>query len=144
MKKLVFVALTMLLLLMTVSFSAHAEDDIQLCYTLTSDISAALSISGGTATCSGTISMRSGSSASMTMKLQQKVDNKWTTIATWTTSGKAPTVSLSKTKSVSKGYSYRVYVSGTVKMMLNRQKRLAKQARLKVTNLTKQCELLVP
>ena len=108
MKKLVFVALTMLLLLMTVSFSAHAEDDIQLCYTLTSDISAALSISGGTATCSGTISMRSGSSASMTMKLQQKVDNKWTTIATWTTSGKAPTVSLSKTKSVSKGYSYRV------------------------------------
>ena len=49
MKKLVFVALTMLLLLMTVSFSAHAEDDIQLCYTLTSDISAALSISGGTA-----------------------------------------------------------------------------------------------
>ncbi len=45
MKKLVFVALTMLLLLMTVSFSAHAEDDIQLCYTLTSDISAALSIS---------------------------------------------------------------------------------------------------
>ena len=115
MKKLVFVALTMLLLLMTVSFSAHAEDDIQLCYTLTSDISAALSISGGTATCSGTISMRSGSSASMTMKLHQKVDNKWTTIATWTTSGKAPTVSLSKTKSVSKGYSYRVYVSGTVK-----------------------------
>ena len=109
MKKLVFVALTMLLLLMTVSFSAHAEDDIQLYYTLTSDISA------GTATCSGTISMRSGSSASMTMKLQQKVDNKWTTIATWTTSGKAPTVSLSKTKSVSKGYSYRVYVSGTVK-----------------------------
>ena len=96
MKKLVFVALTMLLLLMTVSFSAHAEDDIQLYYTLTSDISAALSISGGTATCSGTISMRSGSSASMTMKLQQKVDNKWTTIATWTTSGKAPTVSLSK------------------------------------------------
>ena len=59
--------------------------------------------------------MRSGSSARMTMKLQQKVDNKWTTIATWTTSGKAPTVSLSKTKSVSKGYSYRVYVSGTVK-----------------------------
>ena len=51
----------------------------------------------------------------MTMKLQQKVDNKWTTIATWTTSGKAPSVSLSKSKSVSKGYSYRVYVSGTVK-----------------------------
>ena len=100
---------------MTVSFSAHAEDDIQLCYTLTSDISAALSISGGTATCSGKILMRSGSSASMTMKLQQKVDNKWTTIATWTTSGKAPSVSLSKSKSVSKGYSYRVYVSGTVK-----------------------------
>ena len=47
--------------------------------------------------------------------LQQKVDNKWTTIATWTTSGKAPSVSLSKSKSVSKGYSYRVYVSGTVK-----------------------------
>ena len=114
MKKLIFVALTMLLLLMTVSFLLMQKMTFN-CYTLTSDISAALSISGGTATCSGTISMRSGSSASMTMKLQQKVDNKWTTIATWTTSGKAPTVSLSKTKSVSKGYSYRVYVSGTVK-----------------------------
>ena len=96
MKKLVFVVLTTSLLLMMVLFSAYAEDGIQPCYTLTSDVSAALSISGGTATCSGKILMRSGSSASMTMKLQQKVDNKWTTIATWTTSGKAPSVSLSK------------------------------------------------
>lgn len=72
MKKLVFVVLTTSLLLMMVLFSAYAEDGIQPCYTLTSDVSAALSISGGTATCSGKILMRSGSSASMTMKCQIK------------------------------------------------------------------------
>lgn len=55
MKKLVFVVLTTSLLLMMVLFSAYAEDGIQPCYTLTSDVSAALSISGGTATCSGKI-----------------------------------------------------------------------------------------
>ena len=54
--------------------------------------------------------------SSMTMKLQQKKDGNWTTIASWLASGsKGETVSLSKTKSISKGYSYRVYVSGTVK-----------------------------
>ena len=63
MKKLVFVVLTTSLLLMMVLFSAYAEDGIQPCYTLTSDVSAALSISGGTATCSGKILMRSGSIA---------------------------------------------------------------------------------
>ena len=46
MKKLVFVVLTTSLLLMMVLFSAYAEDGIQPCYTLTSDVSAALSISG--------------------------------------------------------------------------------------------------
>ena len=45
MKKLVFVVLTTSLLLMMVLFSAYAEDGIQPCYTLTSDVSAALSIS---------------------------------------------------------------------------------------------------
>ena len=41
MKKLVFVVLTTSLLLMMVLFSAYAEDGIQPCYTLTSDVSAA-------------------------------------------------------------------------------------------------------
>lgn len=50
------------------------------------------------------------------MKLQQKKDGNWTTIASWPASGsKGEAVSLSKTKNISKGYSYRVYVSGTVK-----------------------------
>lgn len=45
-------------------------------------------------------------------QLQRKVNNKWTTISTWQSSG-TRTCSLSKSTNVSKGYSYRV--AATVK-----------------------------
>lgn len=116
MKKTVFILLMLLVLTATVS-SAWAEGDIQPFYNQISRITADLEISGSIAICSGRITPTSDATvSSMTMKLQQKKDGNWVTIATWSASGsKSKAVSLSKTKNISKGYSYRVYVSGTVK-----------------------------
>lgn len=116
MKKTVSMLLMLLVLAAAVS-SAWAEGDIQPFYNQIAKISANLEISGATATCTGKIAPTSDATvSSMTMKLQQKKDGNWVTIATWSASGaKGQAVNLSKTKSISKGYSYRVYVSGTVK-----------------------------
>lgn len=116
MKKTVFMLLMLLILTATVS-SAWAEGDIQPFYNQVSRIAADLAISGAEAICSGRIIPTDDATvSSMTMKLQQKKDGNWVTIATWSASGaKGQAVNLSKTKSISKGYSYRVYVSGTVK-----------------------------
>lgn len=117
MKKMVSVFLMMLLVVTALASSAWAEGKIQPFYNQTARISASLVINGSTAECMGKIIPNSDATvSSMTMKLQQKKDGIWTTIASWLASGsKGETVSLSKTKSISKGYSYRVYVSGTVK-----------------------------
>lgn len=117
MKKMVSVFLMMLLVVTALASSAWAEGKIKPFYNQTARISASLVINGSMAECMGKIIPNSDATvSSMTMKLQQKKDGNWTTIASWLASGsKGETVSLSKTKSISKGYSYRVYVSGTVK-----------------------------
>lgn len=109
--------LLLLLILVAAASSAWAEGDIQPFYNQTAKISGNLEISGATATCTGKITPTSDATvSSMTMKFQQRKDGSWITIATWSASGaKGKAVSLSKTKNISKGYSYRVYVSGTVK-----------------------------
>lgn len=106
MKKMVSVFLMMLLVVTALASSAWAEGKIQPFYNQTARISASLVINGSTAECMGKIIPNSDATvSSMTMKLQQKKDGNWTTIASWLASGsKGETVSLSKTKSISKGY----------------------------------------
>lgn len=45
----------------------------------------------------------------ITSRLQKKVNGKWTTVEAWTASTVKNNCSLSKTKSISKGYEYRVF-----------------------------------
>lgn len=96
---------------------AWAQGEMQPLYNDTNRASASLSISGGSATCLGKVKPDGASqSASISMRLQQKKDGRWTNIATWTGSASGgKTASLSKTRSVEKGYNYRLYVSGTIK-----------------------------
>ncbi|MDO5377486.1 MAG: hypothetical protein Q4G52_04040 [Clostridia bacterium] len=117
MKKLgILVTLIFVLLGLSIA-QAWAQGELQPMYNGTNAATATLSISGGTANCLGKVKPSGATqSASISMKLQQKKDGRWTTIATWTGSASnGSTASLSKTKSVAKGYEYRVYVSGTIK-----------------------------
>ena len=84
MKKMVSVFLMMLLVVTALASSAWAEGKIQPFYNQTARISASLVINGSTAECMGKIIPNSDATvSSMTMKLQQKKDGNWTTIASW-------------------------------------------------------------
>lgn len=82
-------------------------------YSLTSSITASLSISGGVATCAGQVSaINYGSSCSVTARLQQKQANgTWKTIKTWSSSG-TNHASAGGTYTVSHG-SYKVKATAT-------------------------------
>ena len=63
-----------------------------------------LSISSGKATCKGYLTLRSGYTASLTLKLQQSNNgSSWTTLKTWTATGRI----ISKSYYVSSEYKYR-------------------------------------
>lgn len=83
-------------------------------YSLTSSISAALSISGGTAHAAGNVSAKYASAhCSITVKLQKKGSNgAWNNVKTWTGSGTL-SASAGGDVSVSSG-SYRTCVIGSV------------------------------
>lgn len=77
---------------------------IQPCYVGVNSSSCSLSISSGTATCKGTVNLKSNYTASLTLKLQRSTDgNSWTTLKTWSATG----TSISKSSGVSSGYKYR-------------------------------------
>lgn len=83
-------------------------------YTLTSTITATLSISGNTATVGGRVSAKNeDTSCSLTVKLQKKINGSWTTVKTWTASGTL-SASVKKTYIVTSG-SYRTCVTATLK-----------------------------
>lgn len=87
-------------------------------YSYTGAISADLSISGGTADCSGTVKPDSGYSANIRVVLYRSSDGKsWTEIASWSNSSSSSgtSVSASGSKSLSSGYKYKVTSFGTVK-----------------------------
>lgn len=71
--------------------------------------SAGRSISGGTAAASAKITGKVGKTTktSVHMYLQQYKGGKWTNVADWASSGNTVSRSISKTKSVTKGYKYR-------------------------------------
>lgn len=84
--------------------AANMMDQAEPYYVGIADVSCTLGITSGKATCSGNISLRSGYSASLTLKLQQSKDgSSWSTLKTWTATGSR----ISKSYYVSSGYKYR-------------------------------------
>ncbi len=82
-------------------------------YTLTSSISAGLSISGGTAHVTGRVSaMYTSANCSIKVQLQKKINGTWYGVKSWTNSGTWST-SAGGDVSVSSG-SYRTCVTATV------------------------------
>lgn len=77
-----------------------------------------LTIRNGNATIKSYMSSSVKTTKSLiTSRLQKKVSGSWTTIDSWTTSTNKNSCSLSKVKSVAKGYEYRVF--STVKAYYN-------------------------
>lgn len=74
-------------------------------------VDAGLSIKGSTASCSGEIlAMKSDAACSVTVSLQKKDGTKWTTVKSWSGSGKGSAIA-GGTYAVASG-TYRVYTSG--------------------------------
>ena len=111
----VAVLMLSLVLFLAMTMSASATE-VTPFYSYTSSVSAALQISGGTATCSGKIrAISTTNNCSVTATLKRLVDGSWVTVsgASWSDNGTG-SASASGTKSVSSGYSYRVFVTGKV------------------------------
>lgn len=68
--------------------------------------------SSGTATCTGSTTVFSGYKAYTVVELQRKSNGTWSSIDSWSATG-GTTASVNKSRSVSKGYSYRVKVTHT-------------------------------
>lgn len=79
-------------------------------YTYIYKASSNLKISGGIATVSASMTANPGISKTLiTSRLQKKVNGSWETIQSWTETSNTISCRLNKTKSVSKGSSYRIY-----------------------------------
>ena len=116
-KKLIGLALVLVILISSASAFAQILPPISPYYTDTSLIGAGLSINNGVASCDGFVSPNSSSKiATVSVRLQRLVDGRWSQIASWSDTASAGlTAAATGTKSVTKGYSYRVMVYGTVK-----------------------------
>ena len=96
------------------ALSEDANDQmITLYYTYTDTISANLSISGGTADCSGYVRSADNYDTKISVYLKQYKNNQWTTIASWSGSGDGGS-DAGGTKNIGSGYKYKVVVVGKV------------------------------
>lgn len=77
-----------------------------------SRLGADLSISSGSATCTGTATTVSGYTCDATLRLQRYTNSKWKNVKTWTLSGK--TNRFSETYYVTSGYEYRLEITADV------------------------------
>ena len=72
--------------------------------------SSKLSISGGVATLTASMTANPGVSKTLiTSRLQKKVNGSWETVQAWTETSSTTSCRLNKTISVSKGNSYRIF-----------------------------------
>ena len=79
-------------------------------YTHIDKASSNLKISGGVATVSASMTANPGISKTLiTSRFKKKVNGSWETIQSWTETSNTISCRLNKTKSVSKGSSYRIY-----------------------------------
>ena len=119
MKGTVFLTLMLFLVLLTTlglaaGFSSQTNPPITLEYSQTETITAALSISKGTATCSGSLVPSDEQSCSLKMKLYMKSGNSWLLVKSWSTSSSGgKSARLTKTCTVGHG-SYKVVCEGKI------------------------------
>ncbi|MDO4350701.1 MAG: hypothetical protein Q4C35_08730 [Eubacteriales bacterium] len=116
-KKLVGLALAFVILVASVSAFAQILPPISPYYTDTSLIGAGLSIENGVAKCDGFVTPNSSTKiATVSVRLQRLVNGRWSQLASWSETASAGSTAVAGgNKSISKGYSYRVMVYGTVK-----------------------------
>ena len=103
------VGLILLLSVSTVFGAAISTPEIKPMAENYSKASASISLSGSSAKVSGQIIGRAGKTTktSIHLYLQQYKNGSWVNVDDWTSSGDTVTRSLSKTKTVTKGYKYR-------------------------------------
>lgn len=90
----------------------HIEESVGLQYVGMQNMNCFLNILDGNAKCSGSVSLKSGYTASLVLTLQRspKSITSWSTIKTWT----GTRSSLSKNYAISSGYKYRVILNAKV------------------------------
>jgi len=103
------VCLIMLLSVSTVFGAAISTPEVEPMAENYSKATASISLSGSSAKVSGQIIGRAGKTTktSIHLYLQQYKNGSWVNVDDWTSSGDTVTQSLSKTKTVTKGYKYR-------------------------------------
>ena len=117
MKKVFWVMVVCMILVLVAGTQGIADDGVAPCYEDTASVTATLSITGGVANCGGSVKPGSStSSATVSVRLQRKDAGSWTTMATWTgNSSSGYKASASGSTAAASGYSYRVYVTGVVR-----------------------------
>lgn len=74
---------------------------------------AAINISGTTATCYAKLTAQSSVTLSIKMTLQKKSGSTWSNVQSWTSTKTGTSLTMTKTKAVSSGVSYRLKVTFT-------------------------------
>lgn len=92
------------------TINSFNDSDVELIYLYVKSEKSQLNISNGIATIKASMKSDLGVDKSLiTSRLQKKVNGEWKTIEAWTVSKAGITCSLEKTRSVNKGYEYRVF-----------------------------------
>lgn len=117
MKKLFCIILATIISICSLSFNAYAnnenlnDESVPERYSIISDYSANLSISGITATCTAKLRASSSASLSIKMELQKKKSGVYETIKTWSTSSTGTSLSINKTRAINVLATYRLKVT---------------------------------
>ena len=115
-RKLFIVVMVMLLFFNSIDGLGESmeKDNEPLRYSKTMNINASLSISGGTANCSGWVTPYGTYSCSLTLSLYQQNGSSWSLVDSWSTSATGgETASISRSVSVGSG-TYKVVSTGNV------------------------------
>lgn len=102
----------------SIAFATDTEEseppEISEQYVAVGSISASISLDKvGKANCTGYVNLRDGYTASANIQLQQYLGGCWVPVITWSEEG-GPTITLSGSRYVTLGYSYRSVITATV------------------------------
>lgn len=99
-----------LVLVKAISIDEESSEKVELMYIYLVSKASYLDISSNTATIRATLKAKSNiDKVLITSRLQKKVNGEWKTVEAWTVSKNGYSCSLEKTRSVNKGYEYRVF-----------------------------------
>ncbi|MBQ8063244.1 MAG: hypothetical protein IJ230_04830 [Clostridia bacterium] len=120
MKRLLSIALTGLMLMLCVLpvFALEQQNPVEptvpaVPYAVIRSNSASVSVSGTKASCFAKLTSQSSAALSIKMTLQKKSGSTWSNVQSWSASKTGTSLTLSKTKTVTSGGSYRLKVTFT-------------------------------